>query len=82
MTTFFIGCDIKKPYDLVKQKNENSKAARGSSKLVRAPLQEHSENIPDIEAPEGFDWKQFDGMTLNFLIENNIYANVLSKESC
>lgn len=83
MVTFFIGCDTGEPYTLIKQKNENPKVQPkiNSTKLVRAPFYDQTDNIPDIEAPEGFEWKQFDGMTLNFLIENNIYANVLSKES-
>jgi multiple sugar transport system substrate-binding protein len=30
--------------------------------------------------PEGFDIRQYDGITLNFIIENNINANILSVE--
>lgn len=51
------------------------------AKLVKAPFYDKVENLPDIMAPEGFDWKQFSGITLNFISENNLYANVLSKES-
>ncbi|MCX7710962.1 MAG: extracellular solute-binding protein [Clostridia bacterium] len=53
----------------------------GSQKLVKAPFYEDTQGLPNIEAPEGYDWKQFSGTTLNFLVENNIYANVLTKES-
>ena len=28
------------------------------------------EGLPKIEAPEGFDWKQFEGVTLNVITEN------------
>lgn len=35
----------------------------------------------NIEGPKGFDWKQYDGMVLNFVCEDNISANILSKES-
>jgi len=33
-----------------------------------------------IEAPEGFDWRQFEGITLDFVVENNINANILTRE--
>lgn len=49
--------------------------------LVKAPFYDSTANLPDIMAPEKFDWRQFSGITLNFIPENNIYANVLSKES-
>ncbi|RCX19366.1 carbohydrate ABC transporter substrate-binding protein (CUT1 family) [Anaerobacterium chartisolvens] len=52
-----------------------------SGRLEKAPFYPGNDGLYDIEAPEGFDWKQFDGTTLNFLVENNIYANVLTKES-
>lgn len=42
---------------------------------------ETSSGILDVKAPKGFDWKQFDGITLNFLVENTINANILTKES-
>lgn len=34
----------------------------------------------DVTAPAGFDWKQCDGLILNFICEDNISANILSKE--
>lgn len=46
-----------------------------------APFYETSSNLPNIEAPKGFNWRQFDGVTLNFLVENTINANILTKES-
>ncbi len=34
----------------------------------------------NIEAPSNFDWKQCEGIKLNFICEDNINANILSKE--
>lgn len=51
------------------------------SSLIKAPFYDSSGNLPDILGPEGFDWKQFNDVTLNFISESNVYANVLSKES-
>ncbi len=34
----------------------------------------------NVEAPSAFDWKQNEGMILNFICEDNINANILSKE--
>ena len=34
----------------------------------------------NIEAPFNFDWKQCEGVKLNFICEDNINANILSKE--
>ncbi len=42
---------------------------------------EQSSEYERIEAPAGFDWKQCDGTILNFICEDNINANILSKES-
>lgn len=33
-----------------------------------------------LNLPEGYDIRQFEGMTLNFIVENNLYANILSHE--
>ena len=33
----------------------------------------------DIEAPRNFDWKKYSGTTLNFIVENNINADILTK---
>ncbi len=35
----------------------------------------------NVEAPKDFDWRQCDGIILNFICEDNINANILSKES-
>lgn len=34
-----------------------------------------------LDIPEGYDIRQFEGMTLNFIVENNLYAAILSHES-
>lgn len=34
----------------------------------------------NVTAPAEFDWKQCDGVILDFLVENNINANILSRE--
>jgi len=34
----------------------------------------------NISAPSEFDWKQCDGIVLNFLLEDNINASILSRE--
>jgi len=33
-----------------------------------------------LNLPENYDIRQFEGMTLNFIVENNLYANILSHE--
>lgn len=33
----------------------------------------------NVTAPEDFDWRQCEGITLDFILENNINANILSK---
>ena len=38
-------------------------------------------NFENIDLPEGYNIKQFEGMTLNFIVEKNQYANILSHES-
>lgn len=42
------------------------------------------EALPTFEnlaIPENYDLRQFEGMTLNFIVENNLYANILSHEN-
>lgn len=40
-----------------------------------------STNFENIEVPDDFNWRRFKGVTLNFIVENNLNANILSKES-
>lgn len=39
-------------------------------RLTEAPFPGWVEGIPKIQAPEDFDWKQYAGITLNFISEN------------
>jgi multiple sugar transport system substrate-binding protein len=59
----------------------SDKTSSSKQQTAVAPFYEASSSVPNIEAPSSFDWRQFDGITLNFLVENNINANVLTKES-
>ena len=38
-------------------------------------------NFENLELPENYDIRQFEGLTLNFIVVNNLYANILSHES-
>lgn len=38
-------------------------------------------NFENLELPEHYNIRQFEGLTLNFIVENNLYANILSHES-
>ncbi|KUO69216.1 MAG: hypothetical protein APF77_03045 [Clostridia bacterium BRH_c25] len=38
-------------------------------------------NFENLELPENYNIRQFEGLTLNFIVENNLYANILSHES-
>lgn len=38
-------------------------------------------SLAKIETPPGFDWRKYDGMTLNFIVENNLNANILTQEA-
>jgi multiple sugar transport system substrate-binding protein len=47
---------------------------------LKAPFYPWDNELPNIETPQGFDWREFQGTTLNFVVENNINANILSRE--
>ncbi len=38
-------------------------------------------NFENLELPDNYNIKQFEGVTLNFIVENNLYANILTHES-
>ncbi|WP_159434330.1 extracellular solute-binding protein [Peptoclostridium litorale] len=40
-----------------------------------------SASFKELDIPEGYDIRQFEGMTLSFIVENNISANIFSHES-
>ncbi len=50
------------------------------SNKIKAPFYPWDNELPNIETPEGFQWREFQGTTLNFVVENNINANILSRE--
>lgn len=53
----------------------------GGIRMKASPFYQESSGLPQIEAPVNFDWRRFEGVTLNFIVENNINANILTKES-
>ena len=55
-----------------------TEAATAASGLEAAPFPGWVEGLPQIEAPAGFDWKQFAGVTLNFISENTPPSSALS----
>lgn len=38
-------------------------------------------SLENLELPETYNIRQFEGITLNFIVENNLYANILTHES-
>ncbi len=48
--------------------------------MEAAPFPGWVEGLPRIEAPKGFDWKQFSGVTLNFISENTPPSSALAKQ--
>lgn len=38
-------------------------------------------NFENLQLPKNYNIRQFEGLTLNFIVENNLYANILSHES-
>ncbi|MTI81085.1 MAG: extracellular solute-binding protein [Firmicutes bacterium] len=57
------------------QENEQQNVATGE--LVAGPFEE-VEGLPVIQAPEGFDWKQFEGVELNLISENTPPSSALA----
>jgi len=51
------------------------------SELAVQLFGEEGNAFGNIMAPEGFDWRICEGITIDFIVENNINANILSKES-
>lgn len=81
----FGGCSYFLPQKLLERNEEETAEATiaqdPGTGLEKAPFYDSVPGLPDIMAPKGFDWKQFNGITLNFISENNVYANVLSREA-
>jgi multiple sugar transport system substrate-binding protein len=50
------------------------KAAAGNTELRNLGFE-------SLDLPEGYNIRQFEGLTLNFVVENNLYANILTHDS-
>ncbi len=63
----------------------NGNIDRQESLVMEEPLPKNQDlsgtNFEGLKLPENYDIRQFAGMTLNFIVENNLYANILSHES-
>lgn len=46
--------------------------------LVDAPFDGWVEGLPKIQAPEGFDWRQYEGTTINFISENTTPSTAIA----
>ncbi|MGJ4851156.1 extracellular solute-binding protein [Bacillota bacterium Meth-B3] len=53
-------------------------AALAEPQLVDAPFDGWVEGLPRIQAPEGFDWRQFEGTTINFISENTTPSTAIA----
>jgi len=63
--------------DIVMAKAEDNESINNK---LKAPFYPWDYELPNIETPNGFNWREFEGTTLNFVVENNINANILSRE--
>ena len=52
----------------------------GTAEIVTELFGGDKNSFGNVEAPAGFDWRQCEGVVLDFIVENNINANILSKE--
>lgn len=57
-----------------KRQNDNSPKVTAENPLKGTDFEE-------LDLPKGYNIRQFEGMTLNFIVENNLYANILTHES-
>ena len=57
--------------------SRNTEDSENKTVLFGEPAYEYG----NVEAPGTFDWRQCEGTILNFICEDNINANILSKES-
>ena len=55
-----------------------STAVASETNLVDAPFDGWVEGLPVIQAPEGFDWRQFEGVTINFISENTTPSTAIA----
>jgi len=59
-----------KQEEKVKDEEKTEEETTTEVKLVDATFSDYVEGLPKIQAPEGFDWRQCEGVTLNFISEN------------
>lgn len=59
---------------------ENEKAER-TDPITAERFEHENTDFKNLQIPAGYDLRQFQGITLNFIVENNINANVLSHET-
>jgi multiple sugar transport system substrate-binding protein len=57
---------------------EDVAASGATGPLVEAPFPGWVEGLPKIEAPSGFDWRQYAGTVLNFISENTTPSTALA----
>jgi multiple sugar transport system substrate-binding protein len=69
---FFTSCINK---ELVRDEKLIEKTSLSDSKDLKGT------SFENLDIPKGYNIRQFEGMTLNFIVENNLYANILSHES-
>lgn len=50
-----------------------------SDKMIEQLFNGKKSAFGNVTAPADFDWRQCEGVTLDFILENNINANILSK---
>lgn len=75
----FLLCIVLITYLVSDSKNSVKKETIVNTDKV-AYFEEERNAFGNITAPSDFDWRQCDGTVLNFLLEDNINANILSKE--
>jgi multiple sugar transport system substrate-binding protein len=64
---FLSGCSSS--ISKVNSKSINSEQVN-PNRLVQSPFEGWVEGLPKIEAPDGFNWRQFEGVKLNMISEN------------
>ncbi|MBZ4667537.1 MAG: hypothetical protein JG775_689 [Defluviitaleaceae bacterium] len=65
-------------YDVCQHNNETTETLE--IEMVPQYFGEKNSIYTPVMAPKDFDWRQCEGVVLNFLVENNINASVLMKE--
>ena len=73
---FLIGCSKESTVN-----DEVSSSAINEDKITVKTNDLKGTNFENLAIPENYDLRQFQGITLNFIVENNINANILSHES-